>query len=181
MEKFYQEQVERIDRLMKIVEASDPYKVMSGLSFYDVIVFTCQSMWHLKDWILNDPHFGASDQAALSKDIHAVRCLLVCADIANGSKHLSLSRPRVGGALSEATGLHVDTEKGICQEFYYVCCSNPADELHGIEIRTLLRRCRDSWEQIINRHYLSQVDTWLAQQSAQAGNTASGGPKIRLI
>ena len=52
MEKFYQEQVERIDRLMKIVEASDPYKVISGLSFYDVIVFTCQSMWHLKDWIL---------------------------------------------------------------------------------------------------------------------------------
>jgi hypothetical protein len=27
---------------MKIIEASDPYKVMSGLSFYDVIVFTCQ-------------------------------------------------------------------------------------------------------------------------------------------
>jgi len=40
MEKFYQEQVERIDRLMKIVETGDPYKVMSGLSFYDVIVFT---------------------------------------------------------------------------------------------------------------------------------------------
>jgi hypothetical protein len=32
MEKFYQEQLERIDRLMKIVEASDPYKVISGLS-----------------------------------------------------------------------------------------------------------------------------------------------------
>jgi hypothetical protein len=30
MEKFYQEQGERIDRLMKIVEASDPHKVMSG-------------------------------------------------------------------------------------------------------------------------------------------------------
>ena len=181
MEKCYQEQVERIDRLMKIVEASDPYKVMSGLSFYDVIVFTCQSMWHLKDWILNGSHFGASDQAALSKDIHATRCLLVCADIANGSKHLSLSRPKVGGALWEATGLHLDTAKGLCREFYYVSCSDSADEFHGIEIRTLLRRCRESWEQIINRYYLSQVDTWLAQQSAQAGNTASDGPKIRLI
>jgi hypothetical protein len=134
MEKFYQEQVERIDRLMKVVEANDPYKVISGLSFYDIIVFTCQSMWHLKDWILNDPHFGASDQAELSKDIHATRCLLVCADIANGSKHLSLSRPKVGGALSQATGLHLDTEKGICQEFYYVCCSDRADGFHGIEI-----------------------------------------------
>ena len=137
--------------------------------------------WHLKDWILNDPHLGASEQAALSKDIHATRCLLVCADIANGSKHLSLSRPKVGGALSEVTGLHLDTKKGICQEFYYVCCSDRADGFHGIEIHTLLRRCRDSWKQIINRHYLSQVDTWLAHQSAQAGNTASGSPKIRLI
>ena len=109
---------------------------------------------------------GASDQAELSKDIHATRCLLVCADIANGSKHLSLSRPKVGGALSEATGLHLDTEKGICQEFYYVSCTDPADEFHGMEIRTLLRRCRDSWEQIINCHYLSQVDTWVAQQNA---------------
>jgi len=71
MEKFYQEQVERIDRLMKIVEASDPYKVISGLSFYDIIVFTCQSMWHLKDWILNDPHFGASDQR------HSVRTFML--------------------------------------------------------------------------------------------------------
>jgi hypothetical protein len=86
----------------------------------------------------------------LSKNIHATRCLLVSADIANGTKHLSLSRPKVGGALSEATGLHLDTEKGICQEFYYVSCTDPADEFHGIEIRTLLRRCRDSWEQTIN-------------------------------
>jgi hypothetical protein len=127
MEKFYQEQVERIDRLMKIVEAGDPYKVMSGLSFYDVIVFTCQSMWHLKDWILNDPQFGASDQAALSKDIHATRCLLVCADIANGTKHLSLSRPRVGGALSEATGLHLDTEQVYVKSF--ITCAVPIPQM----------------------------------------------------
>ncbi len=38
MEKLFQEQVERVDRLMKIVEASDPYKVMSGLLFYDVLI-----------------------------------------------------------------------------------------------------------------------------------------------
>jgi len=158
MEKYFQEQVERIDRLMKIVEASDPYKVMSGLLFYDVLIFTCQSMWHLKDWILNDPHFGASDIAALSDDIHSTRCLLICSDIANGTKHLSLNRPKIGSKLSDRTGLHLDTAKGIFQEFYYVSCDDPADEFHGMEIRTLIRRCRDSWEDLINRHYLSQVD-----------------------
>jgi hypothetical protein len=166
MEKYFQEQVERIDRLMKIVEANDPYTLMNGLLFYDVIVFTCQSMWHLKDWILNDPNFRAADHDALMKEIHATRSLLLCSDIANGSKHLSLNYPKVGGTLFDRTGLHCDPAKGIFQEFYYVYCPDPADEFHGMEIRTFLRRCRNSWEDIINRYYFSQADTWLAQQGA---------------
>jgi hypothetical protein len=105
---------------MKIVESSDPYKMMSGMLFYDVLIFACQSMWYIKDWIINDPRFGAADMAALSREIHSTRCLLVS-------------------------------------------CDDPADEFHGMEIRTLLRRCRDSWDDIINRHYLSQIDTGLAQ------------------
>ena len=61
MEKCFQYQVERIDRLMKIVEADDPYHLASGLRAIDVMIFACQSMWHLKDWILNDSEFGAKD------------------------------------------------------------------------------------------------------------------------
>ena len=44
-------QIERIDRLMKIVEADNPHVLASGLLTIDVIKFACQSMWHLKDWI----------------------------------------------------------------------------------------------------------------------------------
>ncbi|MFN7872003.1 MAG: hypothetical protein ACK5QQ_07380 [Cyanobacteriota bacterium] len=166
MEKFFQEQVERIDRLMKIVEANDPYTLMNGLLFYDIIVFTCQSMWHLKDWILNDPNFRAADYAALKKEIHTTRTLLVCSDIANGSKHLSLNYPKAGSTLFVRTGIHDDPVKGIFKEFYYIYSPDPADEFHGMEIRTFLRYCRNSWEDIINRHYLSQADAWLAQQGA---------------
>ncbi len=161
MEKFYQDQVERIDRLMKIVEADDPYKILNGLLFYDILIFTCQSMWHLKDWILNDSHFGAKDIAAVNKDIHSARCLLICSDLANGTKHLSLNHPKIGGKFSERQGMHLDTSKGIFQEFYYVVCSDPTDEFHGIEVRKLLRQCRNIWQDIINRHYLSELDTWL--------------------
>jgi len=118
-------------------------------------------MWHLKDWILNDPYFGAGDIAALSREIHSMRCLLVCSDIANGTKHLSLNRPKIGSKLSDRIGFHLDTAKGVFQEFYYISCDNPADEFHEMEIRTLLRYCRDSWEDIISRYYLSQADAWL--------------------
>lgn len=157
MEKCFQYQVERIDRLMKIVEADDPYHLASGLRAIDVMIFSCQSMWHLKDWILNDPEFGAKDYRALRADIHSSRCLLVCADLANGSKHLSLDQPKTGSILSQDTGIHIDTSKGIFQEFFYVVCPDILDEFHGMEIRTLLRRCRNQWENIINRHYLSKV------------------------
>ena len=58
MEKSYKDQVERIDRLMKILEADDLFESVGGLVPIDVVIFTCQSMWHLKDWILNDPSFG---------------------------------------------------------------------------------------------------------------------------
>ena len=161
MEKIFQKQVKRIDRLMKIVETSDPHKVVGGLSFSDVLIFACQSMWHLKDWIINDPEFGAANLVALKEEIHSTRCLLICADLANGTKHLSLEdrRIKVGGKFSDRTGLHIDTAKEIFQELYYIHCDNPADEFFGIEIRKLLRRCRDTWEDIINRHYLSQADT----------------------
>lgn len=157
MEKLYQDQVQRIDRLLRIIESDDPYRMASGLSFYDLVIFACQSMWHLKDWILNDPHFGARDPVALKAEIHSSRCLLVCSDIANGTKHLSLNHPKVGGKLSERKGIHIDTAKGICKEFIYVICPDPADEFHGIEVRSLLRQCRDRWGSIIDKHYLSNV------------------------
>ena len=155
MEKFFQEHIARIDRLMKIIEADNPYKMKGDLSFEDIIIFTCQSMWHLKDWILNDQHFGAEDIVALNQEIHSTRCLLVCSDIANGTKHLSLKHTKTGSSLSEVTGIHVNIKNDIYKEFYYIFCNDPKDEFHGMEVRMLLRRCRDSWESIINKHYLS--------------------------
>ena len=99
----------------------------------------------------------------MEKEIHASRCLLVCADLANGSKHLSLANPKTDARLSEHSGFHYEPSKGICREIYYVVCNDPSDEYHGMEIRDLLRRCRNEWQRIINRHYLSKIDDdWAA-------------------
>ena len=165
METSYKQQVERIDRLMKIVEADNPHELAVGLLTIDVIMFACQSMWHLKDWILRDPDFGAKDNEELKKEIHATRCLLVCSDLANGSKHLSLDRPKTGERLSEHTGMHLDTSKGIFRELHYVVCPDPSDEFHGMEVTTFLRCCKDQWQNIINRHYLSYVDDWVKKST----------------
>ena len=99
MEHSFREQLERIDRFMMIVEADSPHKWASGLLTIDAVVLACKSMWHLRDWILNDRDFGAKDRRGLEGDIYASRCLLACADLANGSKHLSLNSPQIGGHL----------------------------------------------------------------------------------
>ena len=143
---------------MIIVEADNPHELATGLLTIDVMMFACQSMWHLKDWILNDSNFGAKDKNAQKDDIYASRCLLACADLANGSKHLSLDRPNIGSRIADIAGMHIETSKGICRELHYVVCADPSDEFHGMEIGKLLRRCRDRWNSIINRHWLSYTD-----------------------
>ena len=163
MESSCKDQLDRIDRLMTIVEADNPHAWVSGLDGLDIVVFACQSMWHLKDWILNDAQFGARDREELNKDIHESLSLLVCRDLANRSKHLSLDDPKTDARLSDDPGIHYEPSKGICREIYYVVCHNPSEEYHGMEVRDVLRRCRDEWQRIINRHYLSKVDDdWAA-------------------
>jgi hypothetical protein len=115
-------------------------------------------MWHLKDWVLNDPEFGAKDKEALKRDIHAEECLLVCSDIANGSKHLRLDSPKAGSSLSDRRGLHVEPSLGVCKELYFVSCLDKTNKYHGVEIRDLLGECRNTWERILNKHHLSVVD-----------------------
>ena len=143
---------------MRIIEANDPTELISSLSFYDCIIFTCQCMWHLKDWVLNDEKFGAKDNASLEKDIHSAKCLLMCADIANGSKHLKLSHTNTEALIADETGIHIDSSRGIFKEFYYITHKNTQDRFYRMEIREFLRECRDTWEKIINMHYLSIVD-----------------------
>ncbi|MEX2517206.1 MAG: hypothetical protein WD572_09935 [Gammaproteobacteria bacterium] len=161
MERFFQEQEQRIDRLMALVRAADfPDAVNGALTFYDIAILTCQAMWHMKDWILNDAEFRAASREELKRDIYNSHVLQVCADIANGSKHLSLKSPKIGTgvSLAELSGIHIEPAKGIFREFYYIHYPNLADPYHGTEIRDLLEDARRAWQVIIDKYYLSEED-----------------------
>lgn len=157
MQRYFQEQVDRIDRLLKIVYAQDQTTLAGNLSFEDVLFFTCQCIWHLKDWVLNDAEFQAKDKDQLRNEIHSEQCLRICSDLANGSKHLVLAHPKTPFSLSPRIGINVEPAKGIFQVHYYVTSSDPTDPYHGMEIRELLRQCRDAWQNIIDRHYLGAI------------------------
>jgi hypothetical protein len=159
MERYFQEQWSRVERLMRLVLADDfPSAVNGALTFYDVAILTCQAMWHLKDWVTNDVAFKPKNKSKLNDEIHASQVLKICADIANGSKHLLLRNPRVGAALSEPKGMHVEPAKGIFKEFCYVVCDDRSYPYDGMEIRDLLKEAHEAWISIINKHYLSEID-----------------------
>ena len=157
MEKFWQEQLNRIDCLLRIINSEDPYKHISGLSFYDIVLFSCQNMWHLKDWIINDSNFHAKNKKLLEEDIYNSECLLISSDIANGSKHLKLINIKKGGKISEHKGIHIESAKGIFKEFYYIDLNNHSSKYYGMEIRDFLNICRQTWDKIINKHNYSDI------------------------
>lgn len=151
----WKEQEERIDRLLKIIEATNFLAVAPGLLFVDVVIFTCQSLWHLKDWVLADPEFGAQNPERLKQDIHSAKCLLVCADIANRSKHYGLSSPKTNTSHFRKAGINVGP--GIFQEYLWVISEAEEPPYHGMEIREFLQECRAAWRRIIDTHYLSNA------------------------
>lgn len=157
-EHSYHEQWERVERLLQLVLAKDQAVACPGLLHYDLVVLCIQSMWNLKDWILNDPHFGAKSLSELKKEIFDARILLVCSDLANGTKHFRLDNPKTDIALSSRTGFHVDPALGIFQECFYIIAPDTNDTFHRKEVRDFLQECRDTWCRIINKHYLSCVD-----------------------
>jgi hypothetical protein len=65
----------------------------------DAAIDTVQSFFeavhHLKDWLGNDPSSGIT-KAAGDKLISGSPVLQLCADLANGSKHLKLTSSRTG-------------------------------------------------------------------------------------
>lgn len=157
-ETCYLDQLARIDRLMHIIASKDPHSLCGCLPYHDIVIFTCQCMWHLKDWLLNDPEFGAKDSRALKRDIHSERCLLICSDLANGSKHLAVHSPKTGFSFYNRGGVHIDYKEGVFEEYFCVVCDTSSDPFHGMEIRELLMLCREAWDRIIDKHYLSEVD-----------------------
>jgi hypothetical protein len=69
-------------------QAAPPAAVDTAQSFFEAV-------HHLKDWLGNDPSGGVT-RAAGDSLINASQVLQLCADLANGSKHLKLTRSRTG-------------------------------------------------------------------------------------
>jgi hypothetical protein len=88
----WEEQLARVRRYhARFKEANDgvEMRVTTEYAADDMHAFF-QNCYHLKDWLKNDPAFTKKTDDEIEDYITATPCLALCADICNGTKHLSL-------------------------------------------------------------------------------------------
>jgi hypothetical protein len=62
------------------------------VDYDDAFYHFLQDAWHLKDWISNDPSLDQTLKSCVVAEAERSRPLRVVADLANGTKHLVLTR-----------------------------------------------------------------------------------------
>lgn len=94
----------------------------------DALFHFFQDAYHLKDWIKNDPGVSTND---VEQFINEVEPMQICADLCNGTKHLTLDRPRTGDS---STGF---TSQNVAVRPSAIGSGMPADPaLHGWTIES---------------------------------------------
>jgi hypothetical protein len=90
----WQDQWDRIGRfLSRFEEITIGRPHTRPTEFYtDLVYATFQNLWHMKDWLKNDGH------ADVEQFCRAQSALMLCADLANGSKHLVLTNHKIDPA-----------------------------------------------------------------------------------
>ncbi len=108
----YRDQVDRMtrsrERLESLASAERENASKAQLDYEDAVLAFFQNAWHLKDWVRHDPTIPQPVRDAIVSQVEVTPELLICADLCNGSKHLSRTSHRIGADLSL---LEVDSDR----------------------------------------------------------------------
>lgn len=128
----------------------------------DTVLSFFEAVHHLKDWLGNDPVSGITKAEADSL-INSSPMLRLCADLANGSKHLSLTGSRTGDKSTEIARNDVTIFAGTgtsAHRFYVQSGKREYDVLDIAESAVL------EWARFFNAH--GQIVIQRANASAAA-------------
>lgn len=101
------EQFGRVERALERVRSNRNREIVE---YEDDVWNFFQNAWHLKDWVKNDSNVNQQYRDAVERDVSTVEVLKICADLANRSKHLRLTRKRLDADVSKrSTHIHVGT------------------------------------------------------------------------
>jgi hypothetical protein len=123
----------------------------------DELLALFQSIWHLKDWLLNDPAVPATGRVIDTWINANGPNLLVAADVANGSKHLKLKNPRAGGSSHDGTDIRITLGEGagLSQTFYIEDKSRRRPRDQRREALNVAKACVTEWHRYVRTLGLS--------------------------
>lgn len=140
-------QWERVNRALKRIENNRNRKMEE---YEDDIWFFFQNCWHLKDWIKNDGAIDQQHQQSVEADVHDIDELVICADLANRSKHLKLTSKRVDADVtSRNTTIHAGPPGEGYGEYDFIITCNNNKEFDAIEIA---RASVEKWRELLTSY-----------------------------
>ncbi|MGA2360899.1 MAG: hypothetical protein ABSG73_00410 [Candidatus Aminicenantales bacterium] len=122
------------------------------LDFFAFFLFC----YHLKDWIKKDPSVDKKTKTGVEDFINSTPCLLDCANLANGIKHLRLDKPPRGNRRPRFKSVH--RKAHWTPESVVVVDSITMGTDEGeIEAFDLASKCLAAWQDYIDKHILGSA------------------------
>jgi hypothetical protein len=152
LRRMYQRQLARVKRFLRRIETPTNDQV----EYEDMFWAFFQNCWHLRDWIRNDGDAPQSLKEAADRT--PADDLQLCADVANGSKHLKLGTPKhpegwrggnVRGDIKLFIGETVRSPSGetsVKSEWSYYITDNNGNEYPALDVA---KRAVAEWERLI--------------------------------
>jgi hypothetical protein len=100
--------------------------------------------WHVKDWVSCDEGLPEDIRKKVSDQAHASLPLQICADLANGVKHLTLAWTRVGAIQEGALLTPAQDGDGVSWEYVILLADGSRVSAHEVA-RKALRK----WKEIL--------------------------------
>lgn len=134
--------MEQLDRVRRMLDRIERKQGRAVDDYGDDIWSFFQNCWHLKDWIKNDPH--VSIHGSIEDLVKKSPPLMICADLANGTKHLKFDRPpRVGAKPSH---WNMTITPGESSTVEYLIDPGTGTKQDALD---LARSCVAEWERLL--------------------------------
>jgi hypothetical protein len=156
----YHEQLARVRRFLVRVETSSVNPKLElppekQTEYEDMLCAFFQNCWHLKDWIKNDAAAPTTLAGPIEQLCTQYQSLMLCADIANASKHLKWNRPpRLGGKVVPKIMVRLtdsfETGESTSQVRYVYEIADDVGKSY--DALTLARQALSDWETLITTH-----------------------------
>jgi hypothetical protein len=139
----FADQWRRVQRWLERIEATPK----SSTEYDDFIWAFFQNCWHLKDWIKNDQGLSSHFRRGVERLALSERSLRVCADLANGTKHFELQKPKDGpGARHSHRVLRVVAGDSSKTEIDYFLVLGDGSQVNAL---TIAREAVEAWRRLL--------------------------------